>query len=420
MLPLAAQAPGQAGPEKASGLPPAQPTRARSALDRAHAESGGAYATLFVYILLRVGSLVLLVGGAILLAAFLGVTQYGIYAQGAAFASVVYVVGHFGQDQLLLRGDLTVTALRARSLAVASVAVTVSCLGAVLVLPQDAVGVALANCLGAGATVVASGYWLAAQAGFKDRRRGLLELVQRSLVQGSAVMPAGLGGGALSAAVGSGVIATLSTAPVWSQRKQRRVPVAPFRAGLLLGLSGVLHGALPALIGLVIAMTASAEVNAQVRLVLLGYVGLTAVSVAVNDEFFRRRLYGHADSSRKLVIHKMFRADAFLAAVMCVGLPLAGLVVLNPILPGFREAGNGIALLAIVVPIHFASSALGNILFTSWPRTTIGRHLLTALVGVSAVLLSSETVTGAVMGLTAGEVAGFAYYLATPQNRRKI
>ena len=107
---------------------------------------------IVVYVFLRAATFALLVGGGLLLAVLLGVEQYGVYAQGAAFAAVVATINLFGQEQLLINGTLDFQGLRRRGIVVGFTATCFSSIAAVLLLPGTSQVVAVWLCVAAGAT----------------------------------------------------------------------------------------------------------------------------------------------------------------------------------------------------------------------------------------------------------------------------
>jgi O-antigen/teichoic acid export membrane protein len=368
---------------------------------------------IVVYAFLRAATFALLVGGGLVLAALLGVEQYGVYAQGAAFAAVVATISLFGQEQLLLNGTLDFRGLRLRATVVGVTATGLSSIAASVLLPGNSRVVAVSLCVAAGATVVASPYWLFAQANGKDNHRGFLELIQRVVVSATCVVPAAFHGGALGAAAASAVVAVAFTAPLWRTNAERLPTPAPFREGLLYGMAGLLYGATPTLISLVFAITASPHVNGNVRLVLLGYTGVGSITVAINNEFFRRRLYIAVGATRQRVVRRMAATDTIFAAMTCLSLPTAALFILRPFLSSFEDALEGIALLSLVVPFHVLSCALGNLIVVNKRADlAITRHLIASVSGIVAVLVAPHTVSGAVAALGTAEAAGCVFYLA--------
>lgn len=362
----------------------------------------------------QLGSLVVL---SVALARLMDVHQYALYARGSFFANMYSTVMLMGQDQLIMRGRLSVRAMRMRALPILGVTTLVVIPLAAVTVPNALLVIAV-SALGTAAMVVVYGETSLRLYQGRYISRSWLLLANAVTIQTASVAMAAIGGGALGVTMAGTVtsLAWLLTLFIQdrSARSDQVAESAPFREGAWIGLGALLYGLIPTIAGLVVAIRAPDRIAGEDRFVLLAFSGLVAICSALNTEYFRSRLFRAANEHRlSRAVREMQFANVVAGGVLALLLPLGALILAVALRGKYGGAAVGVALIAGAIPFLLASQVQTNVELVAgrW-RVPLARTVPAVVSVTILVVVLPPTVLGMVTALVASEACGLmCFYL---------
>ena len=357
------------------------------------------------YSVLRFLPLLVSTGGTLVLAATLGISQFGAYSAALAVTQIVTSVGLVGQEQLVLQGVLRFrTALLRAALTVLVTGLLASAAGFVLLDPslRGLVAPVVASAVLIQFCSILFAYMLLWEAG---QRRAVAELGLRVTYQAGLNGGALVGGAAVSTALAGLVGAALGWCAVLASslrtRRHRQPPKAthadaPWRRGAAFGIDATIYSLGLTVPLLVIAGTQSEEVNAQARLVLLCYTALVAISRSLTGEIYRVHLYRADTAGDRARLWRTVRKTLVVyAAIATAGLIAAAVGI--PLILGddYAITGIAIAILAAGASLQFAGYGMTALAVTNGHvRASVIRNCATLSIALVASLsLSLNAIT---------------------------
>jgi hypothetical protein len=316
------------------------------------------------YTVLRGCQLLALGVNALLLARLLKVDQYALYARGAFFATLLSAVAFLGQDFLAFQRKIDIRTFKRRLVLIeAGVLVATAILAASTVSLHDLPTI-MSSCIGTAGIGIVAARFLAVQLEGRDGRRAVGQLLNALTVQLGAVLAAAFGAGAFWATTSATVISLLWAVALWKREGDRQSieRPAPFRDGLPIGIGVFSYASLISSISVVVAVRANDILAAQDRFILLAFAALLGLTVSLNSEYFRVRLFDPAQQHRRPEVYKaMIRSNIVITLLVSGGIAACGLLAPYVLPSRYGDIGVPIAELAAVVPLLFASSMLQNI-----------------------------------------------------------
>ena len=376
----------------------------------------------------RVASFVMTAALGVGLARILGRDEFGEWSAAQGVAGLLLLFGALGVDQLYLRGDTTLDALRQRS---AQLTVGSLVLGAVLVLSWPSLDWA-ARVAGVLLVIASSGdqlklaYLLEPQRAMafnvRARRELLVKAVECGVTVGAALVITTAVGAGLGAVVGS-VMLLFIVGPLTWPRAPESTAAKDFRLGIGFATSAALYTAYFQIDAALLAALRPAVEVGQYRVAYSLLAAVIVFPIVVNNDILRVRLYNTAAEDRRTV-ERRFLIISVTAGILGV----AALVGLAPALvhvafgTEYEPAVELTRILALCLPAHFFNSWAGNVL--------VSRRQLRRVVGVQAAMLSCNVAAnaiaipihgarGAAVVTIATEVLGSVLYILTLRTARR-
>ena len=397
--------------------------------DRPRAAPRGGDVTLT---LARVASMALTAIASAVVARSLGPHGYGLFAAGAAVASVMVLGKVFGADALYLRGSIDERTLRRRSIAAGFANLAVVAIAAIAWpgLSWTARGCELL--MGAAWSITnARSPWLvlpARRLAFETRARR--EVIAAVLSYGSVIAFAVTLQRPLLAACGLLVGAVLTTAASWpGLRREPSTTSATsgdgsVRAGLSFTAIEATFVAYFALDGAMIAAMRPAVDAGMYRVAYAFVIAAAVVPVALNADVLRVRLWQLSGEHRAQALRKAvwLTAIAAVAVTLCFEL-LGGFGERLFFGPKFTAAIPIIHILGLAMPFHYANSVASNLLVGQGRMRTVlrvqGAMLLVNIAG-NLWLIPSHGPRGAAVTTVATEALGLVVYLLVLRRSRLL
>ncbi len=348
------------------------------------------------YTALKVLPLILSVGGTFVLASTLPVDQFGSYSAALALTQIIVGVGLLGQDQLILQGSVSPWRVLRRGALIVASSGTITIVLGLLTLRRDTWPVLIFVVATSAVLQWLMTTFVSVQRLGMDLRRAKWELILKSAYQFGINGGAVLGQTALITVVG-GLAATMTSSGFlfavfkkkFSRAEKGSWGNAGYLAGIRLGLPGIVYTLSIAVPSIYIAVKGDQAANAHSRFVILAYTAITAITAAINNEYFRAMLYRAADTTSRIVIWRRMKKVIFLLGPV-MALSVGGGSFLIPALlgPQYFESGAAAAILAIGVVPQFLSSAADSLIMTNGHLThNVIRHSLTLVISVVSCVI---------------------------------
>lgn len=336
---------------------------------------------------LRIVGLLISTGCSVLVARFLGPTEYGIYAAGLAVAGLALVFGPFGVDQLQLFHGLTHRRAESFTLIVAGASFAMSVLLA-FVWPGFS-GQATRCCLilgAAGALRLLLTPWLTSpQKDLLFGTRARREMAANTLIVLVSTAAAAFGKSAISVAAATLVAASLSVA--WTRRRSTTLdrpetgPTPRLISGWPYAMSAAMYTVYFTVDSAIItAFRRTVEVG-QYKAAYMWLAAATAVPAAINNDMLRARLAASKDDPHgQMRALRLARDGSFLfgAAASLLIYLVAPVAMRRLFGPGFSMAADVVKVLALAALPMYLSSWAANAL--------VGLGRVKAVFGTQAVL----------------------------------
>jgi O-antigen/teichoic acid export membrane protein len=368
--------------------------------------------SVLTYSGLRAGTLVIMFLGSLLLAHTLGSDQYGIYAQGLAFAGIVSTIGTLGQGELFLRDELSFTKLLRRTLVITALtAIATTLLG--LILHAGSLPVLATLCVTGLLGTLMHTYWTALQRDSQDTRRAGSEVIFRAASQVGSNVGALIWHTPLAAAATALVMNAVPVARRLARPPRVTAPVErALRAGAPYALAGILSSSSYMLLPVVVAVAADETTNAGFRFVALAATGSRVITRAMSVELLQRPLFASTgDESGRILRHRL-SANVPLAAAIAGAIALGGLFIDHVLPDGVPTLRNALLILAALPLLQVVSQALDVLVQT---RRKHGlNNLKQVIVSGSALaflLLWDVTVEAGALAFLLSEALGLLVYL---------